>query len=513
MGLMSERAVIVGVGQLRRRPGLDFPDTDWEAQEPTRIVADARRLAAAAAGRPTLIEEADAIGWVPAISWGYEDAAGSLAQALGRPPAKTGWSCAPGGDGGVQVLNDAANRIAEGEIRIALLGGCEVLYSRRRARKEGIDLDQRWTPGGSQLRFVDPSAMRFSNELERRHHVTAPVSAYPFLENALRAAAGRSIDEHQAFLGRLYARFSDVASVRPHSWFPDPRSADDIARVTAKNRWVGFPYPKNMNAIMEVDQAAALVVMAASEADRLGIPPERRATYLGGGRSVDGWSVSERAFLDRSPAYAAAAAETMRHAAIEAKDVDLFDLYSCFPAVVEFAMQVLGLAEDDPRGFTQTGGLAQHGGPGNAYSLHGLANVALALRERPNAVGWVSALGMTATKHAVCAISNDPARVAVSDGRASVIELAPAEKDGPPLVDDPSGAAVVESYTVLFDRANQPQQSIFMLRLGDRRRTLALGGAEPEVIERVTRHEGVGLRGTVAPGEGDAPNRFVLGLD
>ncbi|MEN8158945.1 MAG: hypothetical protein ABFS41_02605 [Myxococcota bacterium] len=507
---MSERAVIVGVGQLRRRPGLDFPDGDWEPQEPVSVVAEALRVAAADAGRPGVIAEADAIGWVPAISWGYADAPARLAEALGRPAPKTGWSCAPGGDGGVQVLNDAANRIAEGEIRIALLGGCEVLYSTRRARKEGIDLDAVWTPGGARLRFSDPDAMRFSNDLERRHHVTAPVSAYPFLENALRAAAGRSVEEHQAFLGRLYARFAAVASARPHSWFPEARTADDIARVTAKNRWVGFPYPKNMNAIMEVDQAAALVVMAASEADRLGIPPERRVTFLGGGRAVDGWSVSERAFLDRSPAYAAAATETMRHAAIAAAHVDFFDLYSCFPAVVEFAMQALGLAEDDPRGFTQTGGLAQHGGPGNAYSLHGLANVTHAMRERRDAVGWVSALGMTATKHAVCALSNDPARVAGSDGRATVVELPPDQKDGPPLVDHPRGNARVESYTVLFDRANQPQHTIFMLRLEDHCRTLALGPATPDVVERITRHEGVGLTGTVTPGQGEAPNRFEL---
>ena len=176
-------------------------------------------------------------------------------------------------------------------------------------------------------------------------------------------------------------------------------------------------------------------------------------------------------------------------------------------------MQALGLAEDDPRGFTQTGGLAQHGGPGNAYSLHGLANATHALRERPNAVGWVSALGMTATKHAVCAISNDPARVAASDGRATVVELPPSEKDGPALVDHPRGNAVVESYTVLFDRANEPERSIFMLRLEDERRTLALGSTDPEVVERVTRREGVGLRGTVTPGEGDAPNRFALAAD
>ena len=199
---VSERAVIVGAGQLRRRPGLDFPDADWEPQEPVTVVAEALRRAAADAGRPSLIEEADAIGWVPAVSWGYEDAPASLAQALGRTAPRTGWACAPGGDGGVQVLNDAANRIAEGEVKIALVGGCEVLYSRRRARAQGVELEKAWTPGGSSLRFIGGDAMRFSNELERRHGVVNPVSAYPFLENALRAAAGRSIDEHQAFLGR-----------------------------------------------------------------------------------------------------------------------------------------------------------------------------------------------------------------------------------------------------------------------------------------------------------------------
>jgi acetyl-CoA C-acetyltransferase len=506
---MTERAVIVGVGQVRRKPGLDFPDGEWEPQEPVTVVAEALRRAAADAGRPALLAEADAIGWVPAISWGYEDAPARLAEELSRPAPKTGWSCAPGGDGGVQVLNDAASRIAAGEVKIALVGGCEVLYSRRRARKDGIDLETVWTRGGSQLRFIAADAMRFANELERRHGVTNPISAYPFLENALRAVAGRSISAHQAFLGRLYARFAEVASRNPYSWFPTPRTADDIAEVSEKNRWVGFPYPKNMNAIMEVDQAAALVVMASSEADRLGIPPARRVTFLGGGRSVDGWSVSERAFLAKSPAYAAAAAETRRHAALDPADVDFFDFYSCFPCVVEFALDVLGLAADDPRGFTQTGGLAQHGGPGNAYSLHGLANVVAALRGRPNRVGWVSALGMTATKHAICALSNDPRRVAASDGCASAVDLPPELKNGPPLVDRPRGRAAVESYTVLFDRRNLPERSIFLLRLEDGRRTLANGTTAPGALARILEREGVGLRGDVTPGEGDKPNHFV----
>jgi acetyl-CoA C-acetyltransferase len=117
---------------------------------------------------------------------------------------------------------------------------------------------------------------------------------------------------------------------------------------------------------------------------------------------------------------------------------------------------------------------------------------------------------MTATKHALCALSNDPRRIAASDGRATAVELPPAEKNGPPLVDRPSGKASVESYTVLFDRANQPTQSIFLLRLADGRRSLALGPTTPEAIERVTTREGVGLTGSVTPGGGDAPNRFAF---
>jgi hypothetical protein len=110
----------------------------------------------------------------------------------------------------------------------------------------------------------------------------------------------------------------------------------------------------------------------------------------------------------------------------------------------------------------------------------------------------------------VCALSNDPQRVAASDGRATAVALPPAEKNGPPLVERPSGKANVESYTVLFDRANQPSQSIFMLRLADGRRSLALGPTSPAAIERVTKREGVGLVGTVAPGDGDAPNHFAF---
>jgi hypothetical protein len=99
--------------------------------------------------------------------------------------------------------------------------------------------------------------------------------------------------------------------------------------------------------------------------------------------------------------------------------------------------------------------------------------------------------------------------VAACDGRATAVELPPELKNGPPLVDHPRGRATVESYTVLFDRANRPERSIFLLRLEDGRRTLANGTIVPAALPRILEHEGVGLRGEVTPGEDGAPNRFA----
>ena len=45
-------------------------------------------------------------------------------------------------------------------------------------------------------------------------------------------------------------------------------------------------------------------------------------------------------------------------------DVAAFDLYSCFPSAVEVAMKEIGIAEDDPRPISVTGGLPFFGGPG-----------------------------------------------------------------------------------------------------------------------------------------------------
>ena len=90
--------------------------------------------------------------------------------------------------------------------------------------------------------------------------------------------------------------------------------------------------------------------------------------------------------LWRSPALAAASSAALAGAGIGVDDVAHFDLYSCFASSVCFALDGLGLAEDDARSVTQTGGLPYHGGPGSNYMTHSIAAMAETLRSDPGSL-------------------------------------------------------------------------------------------------------------------------------
>ena len=68
------------------------------------------------------------------------------------------------------------------------------------------------------------------------------------------------------------------------------------------------------------------------------------------------------------PGLAAVSSGALAGAGVGVDEVAHFDLYSCFASSVGFALDALGLAEDDPRGVTQTGGLPYHGGPGSTVT-------------------------------------------------------------------------------------------------------------------------------------------------
>ena len=260
-----------------------------------------------------------------------------------------------------------------------------------------------------------------------------------------------------------------------------------------------------MNAIMEVDQAAAVIMTGSETARELGIPEDRWVYLHGCGDAIEKWFVSERVNYHSSPAIRAATQRALGMAGIGADDVATFDIYSCFPSAVQMGLDALGVKPDDPRPLTVTGGLPYAGGPGNNYVMHSVATMAQRLRESPDDYGLVTGLGWFATKHSAGVYGARPPEGdwQRTDPAADQREIDAA--DSPPFVEQADGDATVETYTVIFNRDGEPEQGIVIGRLTDRGlapRFFANTPPDRDLMLAMTREEFVGRPGRVRSEDG-----------
>ena len=269
---------------------------------------------------------------------------------------------------------------------------------------------------------------------------------------------------------------------------------------------IAYPYTKYLNAVIETDQAAAVLLMSAGAARQLGVPEDRWVHWWGGANTEEeAWFPSERPDFAASPALRDAATAALAEAGLALEQIDCFDFYSCFPVAVEMACEMLGLAEDDPRGLTVTGGLPYAGGPGSSYTLHALAAMAERLRARPGEKGLVTGNGWYLTRHAAAVWSTLPREKSGSPPagpsaaeRARRAPLAP--------VKEASGTGTVEAYTVLFDRDGQPARGIVLGRTQTGERFLANTPDDRASLEAFLDSRDVGSAGKLSCHDGH--NRF-----
>src|SRR5262249_10107364 len=157
----------------------------------------------------------------------------------------------------------------------------------------------------------------------------------------------RELQAHRAALGGLFSPMTRVAAHNPYAWFPVERSAHELCAVTQANRMIAYPYTKYLNAVLDTDQAAGVLLMSSGAARAAGVPRDRCMYWLGGGYAEErSWFVSERADLSRSLALEACATRVLRACGLTMGDVDCIDFYSCFPIAVELACEAYGIAED-----------------------------------------------------------------------------------------------------------------------------------------------------------------------
>lgn len=498
---MPNYPFIVGVGQLTNHiKSLD------DAIEPAEMMRRVALAAAEDAGSGGLLKKVDSLQIVNILSWQYPDAPGLLAQRLGIDPPHKLYS-AVGGNTPQALVNQASEAIVNGEIKLALLAGVEVMASRNMARKQNAMLP--WEPRGTPENVVGDQRIGF-NESESKHGAMAPIRMYPLFENAIRAHLGQSIEEHQHYVAKLCSRFTQVAAKHPNSWFPVARKPEEIETVSPDNRWVCFPYPKRMNAIMEVNQAAAVLLTGSETAKELGIPEDKWVYVHGGGEANDKWFVSDRVNYHRSPAIKACTSRALSQANLTVDDIDFFDLYSCFPSAVQMGLDALGLTTEEPRDLTVTGGLPYFGGAGNNYVMHSIATTVERLRKNPEQKALVTALGWFATKHAAGVYSGKPPKGEWIRTDPKVDQATVDAIDSPATTAEASGQATIETYTVCFGRDGEPETGIVIGRDAQGRRFFANTPADKDLLWSMTREEFVGRPGTVTPQETDGVTRNIF---
>jgi len=489
--------VLVGAAQLvQRDAGLA------EALEPLAMLEKIAREAAvdAAAGERALAD-ADTVAVIDVIAWGAKNLPRLLAERIGAKPARE-YTTGIGGEIPLVVVNQIASEIASGVSRVAVIAGCNNIKTIGRARKAGVELQ--WENGGSGAPTTIGDRKPGNSERENRYGLAAPAFVYPIFENALRAHRGLDLETHRARVGALMSRFTAVASKNPYAWFPTARSPEEITTGSAANRMIAFPYTKYLNAVMETDQAAGVLMMSADAARAYGIPEDRWVHWWGGAHAHErAWHASERPDFSACPALRAAAGGALARAGSRVDDVDLIDFYSCFPVAVEMACEMLGVDEADPRGLTVTGGLPYGGGPGNNYTLHALAAAMEKLREGPGGKALVTGNGWYLTKHSATVLSTAPKPGAIEPAGAADVTDAPGPVE---ITDEARGKASVETYTVLYGRDGAPERGIVVGRLEDGVRFIANTPDDRDALESFAAVENVGREGSASARGGR--NRF-----
>lgn len=467
--------VLVGISHLEQR----FQDFA-SAKEPVELMIDAVKAAAEDAGSNELLN-ATSVRVIKGI-WGYQNPAKAVAQAIGCPNAQTALS--PFGGNFVQsVLNVSALDIQSGAHDVIILTGAECGNTQAKAAKASHDLGWAELPGTPDLQIGEEKDMR--HDAERAIRLGRPIQIYPIMETALRSELGMGVDEHMRHISELWAGFSAVAANNPNAWIRDAKTAEEIRTISTINRPVSFPYPKFLNSNSAVDQAAALILCSEEKAKALGIAREKWIYPWAGSDAQDHFHFSTRDNLHSSPAIRLAGKKCLEMSDMNVDDIDLVDVYSCFPVAVQIASRELGLDTSKP--LTVTGGLTWAGGPLNNYVMHSIVRMAQLLREKPGQKGMITANGGYITKHAFGTYSTDrPEQPFQHANLQDQVDALPKRE----VVMDNTGQGVVEGYSVMYGPKGL-DKAFVATRLPDGRRAWGTSN-DADVLQSMTTEEFVG---------------------
>lgn len=455
MSIDPRTPVVVGVGQSAER----IDDTDYRAMSPVELAAVAAQAAVADCGAERVAQAIDtvvatrqfenSIPNAPAPLGKSNNFPRSVARLIGADPARAVLDKV-GGQGPQKLLSEFAAEIAAGTADAVLLCGSDATSTLRHFAKssEGEDKPDFSETIEGQLEDRGYGLEEFVEHYTVIHGLTGAPVQYGLLENARRARLGMGTADYLQAMGELFAPMSKIAAKNPFSASPVERSVDELTTISTTNRMICDPYPRLLVARDQVNQGAAALLMSVEAARRLGVS-EDRWVYLHGHADMRSQRLLERADLGAYPAAVAATTAALAMAGIGFGDITAMDLYSCFPVPVFNICDAFGLAGDDPRGLTLTGGLPFFGGAGNNYSMHAIAEAVAVARSAAGQFAFVGANGGMMSKYSVGVYSAAPAPWTPDRSAEPQAELDAAPKVA--VTERAEGPATIETYSVRYD--------------------------------------------------------------
>ena len=420
------------------------------------------------AGAPALLQAVDLVV-VPHGSWNLTDPARTVAQRIGAPRART--VLAEIGISQQEAINHALSAIARGECETVLVVGGE-------ARAWGRSHDAAHDEGSRPPDVVLTRPPDFVAPIELQAGIVLPpVQQYALIENALATADGLGMDEQRRAVATLWARFNEVAQTNPDAAFPAPLGADEIATPGPANRPLAYPYNKWHASQWTVDHAAALLICTAERAASAGVAPDRRLYPHVALHCSAAVTLTARRDLHTWPAMVILGQAAARHIGRPLRELELAEVYSCFPAAVRVQQRALGLDLDGTP--TVTGGMAFAGGPFNHFVVASTVEIGRRLRAGAPAAGpaLVTTVSGMLSKPGLALWGAAPppeGHMLLADLAADGVAATPMR----PVVDAPPPgptSAVVVSYTVTYggDDGLAPVRTAVVADLPDGVRTAA----------------------------------------
>lgn len=251
-----------------------------------------------------------------------------------------------------------------------------------------------------------------------------------------------------------------------------------------------------MNAFNTVNLAGAIILTSTTIAESLSIPPSKWIYPLGGAGTSDSSEFWTRPNFHSSPSISRSLSAALSVSNTDSSELDLIDIYSCFPIVPKIAATALNLPiVGGSKSLTLLGGLTSFGGAGNNYSMHALTEMTRQLRTGKGKKGLVLCNGGVLSYQYVVVLGREP-RGEKYPVENVLPELA-SDVEVPELAEEAEGECIVEvcsvdfelvignfanalqTYTVEFNRDGSPLRGHVVGRLkSNNRRFLANDGDE-----------------------------------